>query len=111
MGEGARIILRKVYLWRATLWGLLFGFIISTLFITVSLGGLWFLSEARGITPPGITREDLVFFGAISIGLFTFLSAFSVFVLAIFYNLITKLGGGLHMNFEENTPLSIGVIQ
>lgn len=106
MGDTGRLHVRRVYVWRAVLFGSLFGLIIGTFFIAVTLGFLWFLSDTKVITPLGITGSNLMLLGAISVVVIVFLSAVGVLVFAFFYNLLAKFGGGLHVELEEKDFIS-----
>ncbi len=101
MAEHARLILRKVYVWRTALFGLLFGFILGVILAAIGLGALWYISQQQGILPPGITGKDIFLIGAIGAGAFAGLSAVGGIIGALFYNILAKIGGGLHVEMEE----------
>lgn len=103
MAEHERVILRKVYVWRATLFGLLYGLLFGALFITTALGTIQYVSQAREIPTPWASGTDLVFFGAVFTLVFAFLSCVGIIIAVLMYNVIAKMGGALHLDLEERT--------
>ena len=101
MVEHARLILRKVYVWRTALLGLLFGFILGIILAAIGLGALWYISQQQGIIPPGITGKDIFLIGVIGAGAFAVLFAIGGIIGTIIYNILAKMGGGLHVDMEE----------
>ena len=97
MPEHARLIVQKVYVWRAVLFGLLYGLIFGALFVGVTLYALWSFSQSRELTPPGITQGDLFLLGGISAVVFAVVMALGALISATLYNLLARIGGGLHV--------------
>ena len=102
MGERERIAIKKVYVWRAALFGLLYGLVLGTIFISTVLGLLWWFSQSREIPPPpGVTGTGVVLIGLVSVLVFAVLSALGGIAAGLLYNLSAKLGGALHVELEE----------
>lgn len=108
MAETQRVKVKKIYVWRFTLFGLVFG-----LFLGLLLAGIFLLLS---ITISSIGLEGATLFGIeiskvfvgitalISILLFSFSLFFSVvfsFFSAIVYNLFSLMGIKIHLLFEE----------
>lgn len=109
LNERTRFVLRKIYVLRAGLFGLLYGLIFGVLFIGVGLWVLWSYSVSQGLTPPNITSGDIVVLGVVLILGFTIIGAFGIVLSAILYNLLAKLSVGLHFDFEEREMKDIFV--
>ncbi|MEK6844386.1 MAG: hypothetical protein AABX83_03070 [Nanoarchaeota archaeon] len=100
-----RIELRKIYVGRAAIFGLLYGLvtglIIGIFFFVGSLIGLQngftFFGKALNISGVGMGSIALI----VSIIFFSVASFISMAVSAFIYNLISQIGGTLHIGLAE----------
>ncbi len=107
MAEMERIELRKIYILRATMFGLLFG-----LFLGIVLGLLVYFVGVASI-PDSITIADKQFQTDIVTSAWFVVSLLFAFVFfvgfffasvigALFYNLIAKIGGRIDLGLKEH---------
>tara|TARA_B100000315_G_C14236570_1_gene433418 strand:+ start:285 stop:605 length:321 start_codon:yes stop_codon:yes gene_type:complete len=104
MGQRERIIVRKIYLGSAAMFGLYYGLIIGLLaggFVLIasllmpSSGGLGVSGALGGF---GIVTAGIVFV------IYTVAGIVGSVISALLYNIISKIGGSIHVDLEEHVP-------
>lgn len=100
-----RIEVRKIYAGRAAIFGLFYGFIIGFIMVIFVLFNLIFFEESASLK---IAGKEILSTGMIILFLFLFLIGYTILssiamgIGALFYNLISSLGGMIHVGLAEN---------
>ena len=104
MGEVERIEVRKIYVGRAAIFGLLYGLIIGVLFgiaiILMVLLGVGSALNAFGI-PLGLTTSTALIFAFGAVILYAIATCIMAIISAALYNLVAKMGGRIDLGLLE----------
>lgn len=105
MAEVQRVELKKIYVWRAALFGLLYGLVLGIIFSLITIFLL--AVGVNNITLFGKNTSSLMAGAFITISvliiiLTSLFSSLSCLMGAALYNLIAKLGGKIHLALVEH---------
>ena len=104
MGDSARVIVKKIYLGRALLFGLYLGIIAGICFALLSAFFLSYLGFPQGMRDwfIGHAGTDSIIAISLCVLLGIFVIVFtSILVFSGIYNLTSKLHGSVHLYMEE----------
>ncbi len=99
-----RIVLRKIYVWRAALFGLAYGFFLGLVlvipfYIVMIMTGESYFSDVSGIN--SLILESTFIFSFIILFFYTLISGVMFAISALVYNLISKTGLRIHLGLAE----------
>jgi|GEM_PF-6290293 len=108
MAVPKRVIVRKVYTGKAALFGLLYGalsgVVLGSVFYLMLLFGLSAVSDSFNL--PVNAGIELFFAVILLIFLYTIACCFFAIISAALYNLISRMGGGVHLSLADYEYIS-----
>lgn len=108
MEEIQRVQLKKIYIWRATLFGLLYGLVSGVVLAVVSNLLIFFGFKNMHILGQNIVNVTVGLIAVVTVLLiliFAIIGAIVFLLGSLVYNIVSKFGSKIHLEFMDYEPV------